>query len=294
MSVNLPLWRSMLFVPANVDRFVKKAHERDADAIILDLEDSVPLAEKATARLRIGSAAQLVARGGADVIVRINSSLRLAAADLETAVDARVAAICIPKVSSAEQLQWISEAIDQLEIEKQLPLGHTRLIALVESVAALPKLVEIASSTSRLAGLIIGSEDFSVSAGMEPTADGLLYPNQQVVFAARGAGIAPLGFIGSIAEYSDKEAFRQTIRRSQQLGLVGGFCIHPDQVKIMNEEFSPSQEDVENALGIVAVFQQAIEQGFGAAEYKGKMIDAPVVARARELLALNKKIQSRG
>ena len=161
MSVNLPLWRSMLFVPANVDRFVKKAHERDADAIILDLEDSVPLAEKATARLRIGSAAQLVARGGADVIVRINSSLRLAAADLETAVDARVAAICIPKVSSAEQLQWISEAIDQLEIEKQLPLGHTRLIALVESVAALPKLIEIASSTSRLAGLIVGSEDLS-------------------------------------------------------------------------------------------------------------------------------------
>jgi citrate lyase subunit beta/citryl-CoA lyase len=146
----------MLFVPANVDRFVNKAHERDADAIILDLEDSVPLAEKAAARLRIGSAAQLVARAGADVIVRINSSLRLAAADLETAVDARVAAICIPKVSSAEQLQWISEAIDQLEIEKQLPLGHTRLIALVESVAALPKLIEIASSTSRLAGLIVG------------------------------------------------------------------------------------------------------------------------------------------
>lgn len=293
MSVDLPLWRSMLFVPANVERFVSKAHERDADAIILDLEDSVPLAEKAAARALVGSAARSVSRAGADVVVRINSTLRLAVADLEAAVDAAVTAICIPKVSSAEQLQWINEAIDELEFEKQLPAGHTRLIALVESVAALPKLVEIARSTPRLVGLILGSEDFSASAGMEPTADGLLYPNQQVVFAARGAGIAPLGFVGSIAEYSDRDAFRHTIRRSRQLGFVGGFCIHPDQVKIMNEEFSPSPEDVENARGLLAVFQQAVEKGLGAAEYKGKMIDAPVVARAQELLVVDKKIRAR-
>lgn len=294
MRVDLPLWRSMLFIPANIERFVNKAHERDADAIILDLEDGVPLAEKVAARTLVGPAARLVSRAGADVVVRINSSLRLAVADLEVAVDEAVTAICVPKVSSAEQLQWISEAIDELELEKHLTPGHTRLIALVESVAALPKLIDIASSTPRLAGLIIGSEDFSASAGMEPTTDGLLYPNQQVVFAARGAGIAPLGFVGSIAEYSDKDAFRQIIRRSRQLGLVGGFCIHPDQVKIMNEEFSPSPADVEHAKGLVAVFQQAIEQGLGAAEYKGKMIDAPVVARAQELLAVDRKIQARG
>ena len=160
-------------------------------------------------------------------------------------------------------------------------------------MAALPKLADIAVSTPRLAALILGSEDFSASAGMEPVADGLLYPNQQIVFAARSAGIMPLGFVGSIAEYSDKQAFRQTIARSRKLGLMGGFCIHPDQVAIMNEGFSPARAEIEQADGLLEVFARAQQQGLGAAEYNGKMIDAPVVARARDLLALDKKIRSR-
>jgi citrate lyase subunit beta/citryl-CoA lyase len=290
MEQSLPLWRSMLFVPANVSKFVDKAHERGADAIILDLEDSVPLAEKVSARAQLADAARSVSANGADVVVRINSTLRLAAADLEAAIDTSVQAICVPKVNGATQLQWISESIEELEVERGLPVGQTRLIALIESTAALARINEIANSTPRLVAMILGPEDFSSSAGMEPAWDGLLYPNQQVVFAARSAGILPLGFVGSIGQYSDLPAFRETICRSRKLGLRGGFCIHPDQVQIMNEAFAPSSDEVQQAKGVLAAYEQALCEKRGSAEYQGKMIDAPVVARAREVLASHDRI----
>jgi len=293
MDQHLPLWRSMLFVPANVPKFVDKAHQRGADAIILDLEDSVPLAEKAPARRHLATAASRVSAGGADVVVRINASLRLAAADLEAAVNAAVRAICVPKVSGASQLQWISECIAELELERGLPTGHIRLIALIESTGSLARVNEIARSTSRLVAVTLGPEDFSASAGMEPEADGLLFPNQQIVFAARSAGLLPLGFVGSIGQYDDLQAFRETIRRSRRLGLRGGFCIHPDQVPVMNEEFAPSPEEVAQARGLVEAYEQALRANRGAAEYGGRMIDAPVVARAREVLASHEKIRAR-
>lgn len=290
MEHSLPLWRSMLFVPANVPKFVNRAHERGADALILDLEDSVPLAEKEVARQQLLDAVHCVSTNGADVVVRINSSLRLAAADLEVAVHPAVQAICVPKVSGASQLQWLSECIGELELERGIRAGQTRLIALVESPAALARLDEIARSTPRLVAMTLGPEDFSAAAGMEPSADSLLYPNQQIVFSARSAGILPLGFIGSIGQYSDLEAFRETIRRSRRLGLRGGFCIHPDQVSIMNEEFAPSAEDVAEARGVLDAYEQALRENRGAAEFRGKMIDAPVVLRAQEVLAVHKKL----
>ena len=293
MDQRLPLWRSMLFVPANVPKFLEKAHQRGADAIILDLEDSVPLAEKASARRHLGTAAGRVSAGGADVVVRINASLRLAAADLEAAINAGVRAICVPKVSGASQLQWISDCMAELELERGLPTGHTRLIALIESTAALARVAQIAASTPRLVAITLGPEDFSASAGMVPDADGLLFPNQQIVFAARSAGLLPLGFVGSIGEYGDLEAFRETIRRSRRLGLRGGFCIHPDQVQVMNEEFAPSREEVAAARGLVEAYEQALRANRGSAEYEGRMIDAPVVARAREILASHEKIRAR-
>ena len=286
----LPVWRSMLFVPANVPRFVDKAHTRGADAIILDLEDSVPLADKATARLQVPAAARCVAVSGADVVVRINASLRLAAADLEAIIDPAVNAICVPKVSGAAQLQWICQAIEELEIERGMPAGYTRLIALIESTAALALRNEIATATPRLIAMILGPEDFSWSAGMEVDQDGLLFPNQQIVFAARSAGIMPLGFVGSIGQFSDLQAFRQTIRRSRRLGLCGGFCIHPDQVHIMNEEFAPSADEVAAAQGVLDAYEQALGENRGSAHFQGKMIDAPIASRARELLAKHHRL----
>ncbi len=287
-----PGWRSMLFIPVHIEKFVAKAHTRGADAYILDMEDSVPLAEKETARGMVIAAAKQVSVDGAAALVRINLDETMAYLDLEASIDAAVSAIVIPKVESAAQVISIAEKIDQLEAERGLEQGHTLLIAMIESVEALPKLDEIADAHPRVISITLGSEDFSASAGMHSIPETLLMPNQMIAYACRRAGIVPLGFPGSIADYSDLDEFRKTIQFASQLGFVGAFCIHPKQAVILNEELMPSVEAVENARGLIDAFEKGLEEGRGAVEYRGKMIDMPVVISARELILRFEKITS--
>jgi len=277
-------WRSMLFVPAHADKFVERAHTRGADAYVLDLEDSVPVAYKAVARDKIIDAARTVSQAGAAVLVRINSDPELAELDLHAVVNPAVQALVLPKVVTGAAVQSIAATLDSIERERGMPCSHTRLIALIEDVRALPHLDEIASSSPRLIGMTLGSEDFAASVGMEPIPEALLGPSQQVLFACARAGILAFGFPGSIADYADLEAFRQRIRLARRLGFVGALCIHPSQVTVMNQEFVPSVTEVDAARGLLAAYEQACAAGRGAFEYHGRMVDAPVVARAQLLL----------
>lgn len=279
-----PIWRSMLFVPAHVERFVERAHARGADACVLDLEDSVPLAQKDTARQAVPGAAAAIAGRGTRVLVRINRPWEIAAPDIDAAIGPNVSALVLPKVNDAVSVQRVAERIDRLEAQRGMVAGHTRLIALIEDVQALPALDAIAHSTPRMLGMMLGPEDFSASAGMAPVREALMLPNQLVLFACRRAGILPFGFPGSIADYGDEEAFAQTIRLARQLGFVGGLCIHPTQVAVMNNGFSPSADDIAHARGAIEAFETAEREGRGAAEYRSKMVDLPVVVRARETL----------
>ena len=279
-----PIWRSMLFVPAHMERFVARAHERGADACILDLEDSVPPPQKAAARDALPAAVQQVSRSGAAVLVRVNQPWEVLCEDLEAAVLPGIAALVLPKVNDPGLVLEVAARLDRLESAQGLAAGKIRLIAQIEDVHALSRLDEIAGSSPRLLGMILGSEDFSASAGMEPVPEALLAPNQQIVFACRRAGLLPFGFPGSIADFSDLERFRATIRLARQLGFVGAFCIHPNQVGILNQEFTPSQQAIADARGVVAAYEAALRSGQGAAAYKGKMIDPPVVLRAQEVL----------
>ncbi len=289
----LPVWRSLLFVPVNVERFVEKAHARGADAIQLDLEDSVPPSEKDGARRLVPEAAARVARGGADVVVRINRPWRMALRDLEASVCPQVQAIALPKVAGAEHIRLVAEVLDELERERGMPAGATKLIAMIETADAFFQAREIAAAHERVVGLNLGAEDFALSVGMLPEPDGLYYPKIHTIIAARAAGILPLGFIGTVAEYRDVDAFRQTIRRSRKLGFRGASCVHPAQVPVLNEEFAPSGDEIEHARGLVAAYDAAIAEGRGSVEYRGKMIDVPIVERARELLAIHDGIAAR-
>ncbi len=283
-KLSYPGWRSALFLPVHIDKFVEKAHTRGADAYILDLEDSVPLAQKELARTCVIPAANTVSKNGAGALVRINLVEELALLDLDASIDPAVKAIVIPKVESAAQVARLAERIDMLERERGMVYGSTSIIAMIESVDALPVLDEIASSHPRVVAMTLGSEDFSATAGMMPLPQTLLLPNQMVAFACRRANIVPLGFPGSIADYSDIDAFRGTIEFAKQLGFVGAFCIHPKQVEVLNDVLTPSAEDVADAKGLVKAFEEGLAAGKGAVEFKGKMIDLPVVERARELL----------
>ena len=274
----------MLFVPAHVQKFVAAAHTRGADAYILDLEDSVPPAEKAAARESIARSAALVSRSGAAVLARINPDLALLGDDLQATVVPGISALMLPKIASSDEVRVIDAQVGELEARRSLPPGHTLLIAQIEHVRALPRLDEIAASSIRLMGMILGSEDFSVSAGMEPTLEALYGPNQQMLFACRRAGILPFGFPGSIGVFRDLEQLRLLIRRAREMGFVGSYAIHPNQVSVMNELFLPAADEVEHARELLASWDAALAQGRGAFEFRGRMVDPPVVARAQEVL----------
>jgi citrate lyase subunit beta/citryl-CoA lyase len=281
---DLPAWRSMLFVPVTRDKFVASAHARGADAIILDLEDSVAESEKARARTLVPEAAKAVSKSGADVLVRINRPWHQAFRDIEAVVGPQVMALMCPKVESPEHLGVIAEMLDTLEAERGLKVGHTRLVALVETADAYFRLREIARATPRLDALSLGAEDFATSVGMEPIGETLQAPKQTTIIAARAAGILPLGFMGTVADFDDLEAFRATIRRSRRFGFVGASCIHPSQVPILNEEFGWSDAEVDRARRMVATYDAAKAKGLGAVTFEGKMIDVPVVERAQALI----------
>jgi citrate lyase subunit beta / citryl-CoA lyase len=289
----LPVWRSLLFVPVTAKRFVDRAARRGADAIILDLEDSVAASEKERARGLLQDAAETVARGGADVVVRVNRPWRQTLHDLEAAVGPRVQALALPKIDSADHVRMVAEVVDELEAERGMAPGATRLIAMVETAAALFRIAEIARAHPRLVGLNVGAEDFALSAGILPEAAGLFMPKQLCVFAARAAGIMPLGFIGTVAEFHDLDGFRATIRRSRRLGFVGASVIHPNQVPILNEEFRPSAEEIDHARRVLAAYDKALAEGIGAITVDGKMIDVPVVERARLLVEREEAIAAR-
>jgi citrate lyase subunit beta / citryl-CoA lyase len=284
MSSQLPVWRSMLFVPAHVERFVARAHQRGADAYILDLEDSVPPEQKAAARQALAAGARQVCQSGGAALVRVNHPPELLFDDIEAAVLPEVQALVLPKVDGVVLLHEVAARLDRLETARGIEPGRIRLIAQIEDVRALPHLDEIAAASPRLLGMILGSEDFSASAGMAPVREALLWPNQQVAFACRRAGILPLGFPGSIADYADLGSFRDTIRLARQLGFVGAFCIHPDQVAVLNQEFVPAPAEADEARAVLAAYQAALREGRAAASHKGRMIDPPVVARAEEIL----------
>ena len=281
---DLPAWRSMLFVPVTRDKFVASAHTRGADAIILDLEDSVAESEKARARTLVPEAAKAVSRSGADVLVRINRPWHQAFRDIEAIIGPQVMALMCPKVESPEHLGVIAELLDTLEAERGLSRGHTRLVALVETADAYFRLREIAKATPRLDALSLGAEDFATSVGMEPIGETLQAPKQTMIIAARAAGILPLGFMGTVADFDDLEVFRATIRRSRKFGFVGASCVHPSQVPILNEEFGWSDAELDRARRMVAAYDAAKAQGLGAVAFEGKMIDVPVVERAQALI----------
>jgi len=287
------VWRSLLYVPASNPRFVAKAHTRGADGVILDLEDSVPASERPAAREGLQAAVETVGQAGADVLVRINRPILDAMRDLEAAIAPGVCALKVTKVSGPGHIQLIAEAVDTLEAERGMPVGHTKFVAMVETPSALLRAAEIARAHPRVVAMVLGGEDFATEMGMEPAGDTLQQAKIQCLTAARAAGIMPLGFIGTVADYTDEDAFRETVRRSRRFGFEGGSCIHPSGVQILNEEMSPGPEQVDWAERVVAAYAEAEAAGKGAITIDGKMVDVPVAVRAQALLARHAAIKAR-
>ncbi|MED5518454.1 MAG: CoA ester lyase [Pseudomonadota bacterium] len=290
----LPLWRSSLFVPATSERFIAKAHLRGADAIKIDLEDAVAPTEKARARTLVPAVAASVGQAGADVLVRINRPWRMAVADLEASVGADVNGIVIPKIESADHVVFLEEIVAELEAERGLTPGHTCFTLQIETAKGFLNVREIAGASRRNKAISVGNEDFAHMLGMPETiSEALIGAMQTVQMAAREAGILALGYPGSIANFSDLDAYRADIARARALGFDGGSCIHPAQVAILNEGFAPTAVEIAEAEGIIAAYDAALTRGEGAVAYQGKMIDIPIADRARRTLAQRDRIAGR-
>jgi citrate lyase subunit beta / citryl-CoA lyase len=290
---DLPVWRSMLFVPVNVPKFVEGAHARGSDAVILDLEDSVPPAEKATARTLIEAAAPKVAKSGADVVVRINRPLELAVRDIEAAVSPAITGLIVPKIDSAGHMRLLDEVIETVERSKNMTVGHTRLMALVETPAGFARVEEIAAASTRLVGLSLGSEDFAMEMGMPAATDTLSYPKQRLAIAAVAAGVMPMGIVGSVADFQDLDGYRAAARLARRYGFRGSACIHPNHVKILNEEFGVKPSEIAWAHRVIEVYEQAKREGRASIQLDGKMVDIPIVIRAERILDEARRIEAR-
>ena len=284
MILDTDLCRSLLFLPAGNERFLNSALRGSADVIALDLEDAIAHSEKDSVRAGVGEAIVQIHKAARACAVRVNNGLRLLAKDLEAVVCAELSALVVPKVSTADYLRLIDETVAELELERGLPVGQIRLVAQIETAQGLLNVNEIACATPRLVALGFGSEDLAADLGSDVTPDALYYSSMQILVAARAAGIVPLGYVGSITVYQDLDLYRAWIERARTLGFEGAFCIHPNQVEILNDAFLPTLEDVREAEALIDAFEAHKEKGVGAFAFEGRLVDAPVIDRARRVL----------
>lgn len=285
MSAYRPRWRSLLYVPVVSERFVAKAHERGADAIILELEDAVAPSEKERARSLVADAAAAVSRGGADVLVRVNRPWRLAVGDLEASIGPHVRGLVLPKVDSAEHVLALAEIAASVEAERAIEAGHTVFFPRIEGPKGLLNVAKICAAHPRVVAVGLGSSDYTIATGMETGGPGNVAASFDVVNAAVAAGIVPIGLTGAIVGFDDLDAFRRLAEESRALGLRGAPCVHPSQVPILNEVFSPTIDELEHARRVVDEYEQALAAGEGAITVDGEFVDVPFYEQAKRLLA---------
>jgi citrate lyase subunit beta / citryl-CoA lyase len=288
-----PARRSSLILPVNVPRFVEKAHARGADAIVLDLEDSVPAHEKASARRLVRDALPLAGRGGAEVLVRVNNDPALLEDDIEAAVHPGLDGLSIPKAESAQQIQAIAAQVERLERARGLAPGHLHLSLAVETPRGLLAVEEIARASDRIATMSVGVEDYCLELGVEPSADGaeLLYPVARLVTVCKAVGVQPTGLVGSIAGFRDLPAFEQAAVRARQLGCEGAGCIHPDQVTVLNRVFTPDPARVAHARRVIEAFEEGVRRGTASVNLDGAMVDVPVYKRAQVVMTRARAVE---
>lgn len=284
--------RSSLILPVNMKHFVERAHTRGADAVVLDLEDSVPPAEKASARRLVKDALALVGRGGGEVVVRVNNDPALLAEDVDACVHPGLDCLSLPKAESPEQMRDLMAQIDRLERERGLPAGHVTISMAFETPRGVMRAQELAEACPRVVTMGVGVEDYCLELGVEPSPDGieLLYAVSRVVTIAKAMGIQANGLLGSIASFRDLPAFEGAAQRARQLGCEGAGCIHPDQVVVLNRVFTPDPAKVEYARRVVEAFAEGLKRGTASVNLDGKMVDIPVVKRAEVILERAKRI----
>jgi citrate lyase subunit beta/citryl-CoA lyase len=276
--------RSRLYVPGDQPRLIINAGLYKPDGVILDLEDSVTPKEKESARFIVRNALREVNFIGAERMVRINQ-LPMGIKDLDFIVPHGVHTVLIPKCEDEEAVKEVDARIQEVRIERKVK-NEIFLMPIIESALGVINAYKIASASPNNIALTIGLEDFTADIGAERTLEGTesFLARQQVVLAARAAGIQPIDSVFS--DVADEEGLRQSCLEAKSLGFEGKGCIHPEQIRIVHEAFAPSADEIEKAKRIALALEEAEKKGSGVVALGSKMIDPPVVKRAERILKL--------
>ena len=275
-----------MFVPGNNPGMMQDAFIYGPDSTMLDLEDSVTMAEKDAARLLVHNALKTIDYGNTEMVVRINPlNTAYGKKDVEAVVKAGVHVIRMPKTETAEEVREVEREIERVEKEIGC-LGRTKIMAAIESTLGIVNAYEIAVASERMMGIALGAEDYCANLKTQRSPEGteLLFARQQIVVAARAAGIDALDTVYS--NLNDMETFRKEVELIKQLGFDGKSIINPRQIEIVNEVFAPTEKAIEKAKTIIAAIKEAEKRGSGVIAVNGKMVDRPVVIRAQRTIDL--------
>ena len=291
----MELFRSVIFVPGNRANMLERARKFTADVVMVDLEDSVPPGEKTAARDLAKEWVPVLRREGQRVMVRVNSlDTGLTRPELEAIVSPDLYGISLGKVGSTWNIRDVDRMLNAIEPVAGVEPGSTKIVAWTETASALIDARDIANASPRVIALAFGAEDFTNDMGIErsDTGEEVLVPRSLVPVAARAANVASLD--SPFVLFQDPDALRADAKRARQMGYTGKFAIHPSQLDIINEVFSPSTEEIAYARRIMEAWEQAEAEGRGSLAMDGRMVDVPVVKRAQNLLAFADAIEGRG
>ena len=283
--------RSLLFIPGNRPNMLDKGLGLSPDAFIPDMEDSVPFDEKINARTVTASYLSRLTESGPLVIPRVNSlDSGLLEDDLGAVVGPHIFGVSVGKIESATDVDSVSTLITELEAAAGLATGRIKLIPWIETASAIVNAYQICTASPRIVGVAFGAEDYTNDMGIERRADDseIAYPRNAVCVAARAADVLALDT--PFFSFRDPDGLRRDAQNAAGVGFKGKFAIHPAQIDIINQTFSPSTAEVDQARRVVAAFDEAERDGRGATSLDGKLIDVPVVKRARNLLDLASRL----
>ena len=278
--------RALLYMPGDSRRKIEKAATLGADSVCLDLEDGVALNQKEAARAASAAALKELDFGRSERLVRLNRfGSGLEGEDFAQTVEGRPDGFVIPKVESAEAIQWLEAQITEAERARGWPPGETGILAIVETARGIVNLKEIAAASPRLAALVFGAEDLAgdIGATRTPEAWEVFYARSAIVTHAAAFGLPAIDMV--CVDYNDLAGLEREARQGAQMGFAGKQAIHPNQIRPIQEAFTPGDETIARARRIVEAHAAHQALGRGAFALDGRMVDRPVVKAAEQVLA---------
>ncbi|MGT2935474.1 citrate (pro-3S)-lyase subunit beta [Streptococcus castoreus] len=280
------LRRTMMFVPGANAAMLRDAPLFGADSIMFDLEDSVSLKEKDTSRALVHFALKTFDYSSVETVVRVNGLDSCGALDIEAVVLAGVNVVRLPKTETAQDIIDVEAVIERVERENGIEIGRTRMMAAIESAEGVLNAREIAKASKRLIGIALGAEDYVTNMKTHRYSDGqeLFFARSMILHAARAAGIAAIDTVYS--DVNNTEGFQNEVRLIKQLGFDGKSVINPRQIPLVNEIYTPTEKEIDHAKQVIWAIHEAESKGSGVISLNGKMIDKPIVERAKRVIAL--------